>query len=388
MSIKSLSLSLKIGPSIPMPQPQLAEALQAVQVTQKDESPSGFQLTFHTEQSSLGGGNYAVVKNPLLMPFNRVFLSVTVNGIEVPLIDGFITHQQFMPSGHPTGSSFVVTGEDLSVKMDMIQFSLEYPAAGDAAIALAVLAKYALFGVKPDVQPTVGDLIPFGYVPQQNCTDLEYLKQLAQQNGNYFYLTPISGDSTFTSSAYWGPPVLSGPTQPTLNVNTGPSTNVESIQFSYNSLAPTFVYGYVMETAVDPYLPVPVVTLGSTRSPDLSTDPALQVSKLPSFSVKEMLWQDQGMNPVKSLATAQGITDLSTDEVVTAQGELSVTRYGAVLTAPGLVGARGAGEPYDGIYYVKSVTHQIDLRTGQWNYRQSFVLTREGTGSTTQTLPA
>ncbi len=388
MTIKSLSLSLKIGPSIPVPQPELAQALQAVQVTQKNETPSGFQLTFHTEQLSLGVGDYAVARNPLLMPFNRVFLSVTSDGVDTPLIDGYITHQQFVPSDHPTGSSLVVTGEDLSVKMDMVQFSLEYPAAGDAAIALAILTKYALFGVKPDVQPTVGDLIPFGYVPQQNCTDLEYLKQLAQQNGNYFYLTPISGDSTYTSSAYWGPPVLSGTAQPTLNVNTGPSTNVQSIQFSYNSLAPTFVYGYVMETEVDPYVPVPVVTVGSTRSPALSTEPALSVSKLPSFSVKEMLWQDQGMNPIKSLATAQGITDLSTDEVVTAQGQLSVTRYGAVLTAPGLVGVRGAGELYDGIYYVKSVTHQIDLRTGQWNYQQSFVLVREGTGTTTQNLPA
>jgi hypothetical protein len=42
------------------------------------------------------------------------------------------------------------------------------------------------------------------------------------------------------------------------------------------------------------------------------------------------------------------------------------------------VGLRGAGLTFDGLYYVKSVTHTI--RRG--SYRQKFVLQREGTMST------
>jgi hypothetical protein len=49
-----------------------------------------------------------------------------------------------------------------------------------------------------------------------------------------------------------------------------------------------------------------------------------------------------------------------------------------VLTARSLVGVRGAGLDYDGLYYVRSVTHTI--QTGTW--RQSFELVREGLGST------
>jgi hypothetical protein len=59
---------------------------------------------------------------------------------------------------------------------------------------------------------------------------------------------------------------------------------------------------------------------------------------------------------------------------VTGSGQLDVARYGRVLKPRKLVGVRGAGSTYDGVYYVKSVTH--DLKRGQ--YKQSFTLAREG----------
>ena len=49
-------------------------------------------------------------------------------------------------------------------------------------------------------------------------------------------------------------------------------------------------------------------------------------------------------------------------------------RYGRVLKARQLVGVRGAGMAFDGLYYVKSVTHTI--KRGE--YKQSFTLTRNG----------
>jgi hypothetical protein len=41
------------------------------------------------------------------------------------------------------------------------------------------------------------------------------------------------------------------------------------------------------------------------------------------------------------------------------------------------VGVRGVGLSYDGIYYLRQVTHQ--MRIGE--YSQNFVMTREGTGT-------
>lgn len=67
----------------------------------------------------------------------------------------------------------------------------------------------------------------------------------------------------------------------------------------------------------------------------------------------------------------------SSSDAVSATGELDTKRYGQALLSRRLVGVRGAGDSYDGNYYVKQVTHKIALG----EYRQSFTLTREGRGA-------
>jgi hypothetical protein len=69
-------------------------------------------------------------------------------------------------------------------------------------------------------------------------------------------------------------------------------------------------------------------------------------------------------------------------EVVTCTGSLDVTRYGGVLKARQLVGVRGVGPAFDGLYYVKSVTHKIK----RGDYKQDFILTRNGLVSTVPTV--
>jgi hypothetical protein len=88
---------------------------------------------------------------------------------------------------------------------------------------------------------------------------------------------------------------------------------------------------------------------------------------------------NSGLTSIQAYARAQGITDKSVDSVVTAQGELDALRYNNILKPRGIVGLRGAGFTYDGMYYVKSVSHSISK--GQ--YKQRFSLTREGTGAIT-----
>ena len=73
------------------------------------------------------------------------------------------------------------------------------------------------------------------------------------------------------------------------------------------------------------------------------------------------------------LAKASNLAD-----AVTGTGELNVLRYGRILKARQLVGVRGAGFAYDGLYYVNSVTHKI--KRGE--YKQSFKLSRNGLVST------
>jgi hypothetical protein len=66
-------------------------------------------------------------------------------------------------------------------------------------------------------------------------------------------------------------------------------------------------------------------------------------------------------------------------EAITASGSLDVVRYGRPLRSRALVGVRGAGLAYDGLYYVDTVTHKI--KPGE--YKQSFTLSRDGLISNT-----
>jgi hypothetical protein len=373
MSLSGVHLTLLIGPAVPAPAPALLlEALESVEVTHGDKGRSGFQITFRVGRSGPADLlDYRLLNIPLLKPFNRVILTVTFNAVPRVLMDGIISHQQLAPSNEPGASTLTVTGEDISLMMDMEEKSVEHPAQDETLIANKIILSYAQYGLVPTVipPPVVDPPLPIERVPVQQGTDLEYLKTMAGRYGYVFYVTP--GPAPLTNTAYWGPPILVGLPQKALSVNLGPDTNVESINFQNNGLAPTFVSGKVQDRLTNQSLPVQ--TRASLRRP-LVSQPAWLVNQP---HVRRTQFRQSGLNAMQALARAQGITDASMDEVVTASGELDALRYGDLLKPWGLVGLRGVGYQYDGFYYVKSVTHTI--RMGE--YRQRFTLTREGTGA-------
>jgi len=69
-------------------------------------------------------------------------------------------------------------------------------------------------------------------------------------------------------------------------------------------------------------------------------------------------------------------------DAISASGQLDVLRYGHVFKARQLAAVRGAGNYYDGNYYVKSVTHNI--KRGE--YKQNFTLARGGVGSSVSSV--
>jgi len=78
-------------------------------------------------------------------------------------------------------------------------------------------------------------------------------------------------------------------------------------------------------------------------------------------------------------AVMMGLAEASrSSDAVFGSGSLNVTRYGRILKSRALVGVRGAGDAFDGLYYVKSVTHSI--KRGE--YKQNFELARNGLVST------
>ncbi|MGW8251071.1 MAG: hypothetical protein ACWGO1_10545, partial [Anaerolineales bacterium] len=317
--------------------------------------------------------DYLLLSLPLLRPFNRVILVVTFGVIPRVLMDGIITHQQLNPGNEPGSGMLTVTGEDVSVMMDLKEKNVEHPAQDETIIANKIILTYAQYGLIPMVIPplVIDPPIPIERIPVQRATDLGYLQEIAGRHGYVFYVSP--GPAPFTNTAYWGPPVRLGLPQKALNVNLGPETNVSSISFQNNALAPTLVEGQVQDRTTNQQMPVQ--TFASTRLP-LSSQPSVLVNQP---NVRTRRFQGSGLNALQAFARAQGDTDASTDDVVTGNGELDAMRYGDLLQARGLVGLRGAGFTYDGFYYVKSVTHNI--RQGE--YRQSFTITREGVGTNT-----
>ena len=374
MGLFGTNLSLLIGPTVALPAPTtLMESLVQVEVSTSDEQRSGFQLTFNVGRSGPADlVDYGLLNNPLLKPGNRVILTVLFNLIPKVLLDGIITNQQLQPSPQPGSSKLTITGEDVSVKMDLEEKCVEHPAQNEAIIALKIIASYAQFGLIPIVipPPSLDFPNPFDRIPVQEATDLQYLTQMARRFDYVFFITP--GLVPFTNIAYWGPlPRLDFP-QSALAMNMGPQTNVTSLSFQNEATKPTVFEGSIQDREKNRNIPV---RTSFSRRPPLATQPAIANRALLR---KRIFRAESGQNAMQAFARAQADTDNSTD-AVTAQGELDALRYNDVLRARGIVGVRGVGFNYGGNYYVKSVNHSI--KKGE--YKQRFTLTRAGVGSLT-----
>jgi hypothetical protein len=294
---------------------------------------------------------------------------VTFSATPRVLMDGIITNHQLAPQGG--GATLTVTGEDVSVMMDMEEKTAEHPAQDETVIALKLIATYAQYGLIPLVlpPPTLNAPLPIEQIPVQTAvTDLRYLNQLAERYGYVFYVTP--GPAPLTNTAYWGPPIRVGLPQGALNVDLGPETNVDTVSFQNNALSPTLVSTRVRDRQTGQDLPVQ--TFAGTRPP-LSGQPSVLANQP---NVRRIQPQTSGLNALQAYARAQGATDASVD-AVSASGTLDALRYGNILQPRALVGLRGAGYTYDGNYYVQSVTHTIE----RGSYKQRFSLRREGVGA-------
>jgi len=368
-----IHLTLLVGPTVAVPAPPLlAEALQSVEVTQSDEKRSGFQIAFQVGRGPLALNDYPLLHNPLLKVFNRVILMVTLNATPRVLMDGFITHKELASGSAPGTTVLTVTGVDISVMLDQEDKSVEHPAQDETIIANKIILSYAQYGLIPLVIPPIliDPPIPIERIPVQQGSDLQYLTKLATDRSYVFYIQP--GPAPFTNTAYWGPPIRVGLPQRALSVDLGGETNVNSINFKHDALRPVTVSGQVQDRRTN--RTVPVMTFGSLRIP-LSLYPTWLTEK---NNTRKLRLRETGVDATQGAAAAQAATDNSVD-AVTAEGELDALRYGDLLKPRGLVGVRGAGFSYDGLWYVRRVTHNIRKD----EYKQSFTLAREGVGSTT-----
>lgn len=372
----AVELNLFIGPAVPVPAPRAAiDALEKVQVqVNSGDTPSGFELTFALSKRSplqtlflLTGGSS--------IPVMRVVIMVTMGSRADVIMDGVMTHHEVRPGDGGGKSSLVVKGKDLTALMDFIELNgLPFPAMSPAIRVLTILARYAAFGVVPMVIPSiVEDLpIPIERIPTQQGTDLDYVSRLAHEAGYVFYMDPLPVPGTVR--AYWGPEIKVGPPQPALNTDMDVFTNVESLSFNFDKESKEMPIVFIQNQASKAPIPIPIPDITPLNPPLGAVPPLPPKLKFLNDTAK--------LSPMSAVMQGMAYASRHSD-AVTAEGSLDVARYGRVLKARQLVGVRGAGDAFDGLYYVRSVSHNIER--GQ--YRQNFSLARNGLLSTTSRVP-
>jgi hypothetical protein len=368
-------MQLFVGPAIPLPAPAVVvQALSEVTVISGSGStPSGFELVFDVPKKSplttlflLTGGAG--------IPIMRVVVAATIRGTTEVLIDGVMTHHEI--STEATSATLRVKGKDLTALMDIVPLDgLPYPAMPPAVRVLTVLAKYAALGCLPLVIPSiVEDLpLPVERIPRQQGTDYAYVKSLAEQAGYIFAIDP--GPVPGASRAYWGPEIRIGTPQPALNAGLdGPHDNVTSLNFTFDKERKELPVVFIQEPYSKAPIPIPIPDV-TPLNPPLGVVPPLP----PKLT---FLTDTAKRNPLSAVLAGIAYAGRHSDSVF-ATGTLDVVRYGHVLRPRQLVGVRGAGDAFNGAYYVTSVTHQ--LKRG--SFTQSFSLARNALLSTLPVVP-
>jgi len=374
--LKGIYLTLLIGPAVPVIAPkEVIDSIASLQVTNSKDS-SGFQIQFTIAKNSillttlLPAGYFDPITT-------RVIIIVTLNGIPHVLMDGLVTNQQLAPSDEPGKSTLTITGEDLSLAMDLVQLIIPFPAMPDVAKIYTLLAPFAFLGIVPLV-------IPPGINPIKSPTDgwesivgktpREYLKERAAACGYIFFVQagPLPGQSI----AYFGPDINLPVPQPALTINMDANTNVESLSFTLNGLAKK-IRIYTIYDPITKKIPIPIPI------PNVNIfKPPLGLRPTPPARI-EFAHDGAKMAPDKAAQEILGfLMDSSNSAAITGNGSLDVVRYNGILKARMLVGVRGAGIAYDGMYYVDSVTYNI--KPGE--LKQSFTLSRDGLISNTPKL--
>jgi hypothetical protein len=367
---RGVNLTLMIGPAVPVPVPlEVLDALDSVKVISKATGTSGFELVFKMSvQSPLQ--TLFLLSGGASLPLVRVVIAVTVSGQTTVLMDGVMTNHSASPDVKEGVTTLTIKGEDLSKLMDYIDFSgIPYPAMPAELQVLACVSKYAMFGVVPMVIPSVAlDIsIPVIQILRQQGTDLDHIQRLADMVGYVFYINP--GPTVGRSIAYWGPQIQWGPVQPALAVDADASSNVESLSFTFSNEDASLPILIIQEPITKAPIPIPIPDINPLTPPLGAIPPIPKHFPIINGTAK--------LPPVRALLIGLA-KNAQAKGAVGATGSLDVLRYGQVLTARGLVGVRGAGTAFDGLWYVSSVTHE--LKRGQ--YKEQFELQRNGLVST------
>jgi hypothetical protein len=151
-------------------------------------------------------------------------------------------------------------------------------------------------------------------------------------------------------------------------------TNVESLNFNFQTAENVLPIVFIQNSFTKSPIPIPIPNINPLQPP-------LGVTGLIPTKV-EVLRDTAKLTPMQAISRGLATASKSADSVK-GNGSLDVLRYGRLLKSRQLVGVRGVGMAFDGLYFVDSVTST--LKRGE--FKQSFSLTRNGLVSLTPRVP-
>jgi len=262
-----------------------------------------------------------------------------------------------------------VSGEDLTLLMDLIEVERSFPAMPVNARVQLLLAAYGAFGIVPLVipPPLPSTPIPAERIPHQRGTDYAYIRSLADAVGFRFTLDP--GPAPTASLAYWGPEPRADRSRPALSIDFGRSTNVETLQLSFDANQRVLPEALVLEPASKTVVPIPV--------------PDITVIAPPLGAVVPPAHRHDRLRDTAKLTAAEAAGALlakaaRSAEAMTGHGTVNVARARVRLRAGAIVEIHGAAKPFDGVYEVSRVRDTIT----PGSHSQTFELLRAGIGAT------
>ncbi len=362
MSLRTLSLF--VGAPVPVPAPvDIAEALERVEIDSAIGERGTFRLVFRLDDPSLPerflseSGDLARIVLVLNDPRGQ---SVVMDGVLV--IHTLAASADGMPS-------LVVSGEDLTLLMDLVEVERTFPAAPVHARVMLLLAPYNALGIVPVVVPPPLVSMPLpGEQALQQGTDYAWLRSLADAVGFRFTLDP--GPVPLQSIAYWGPEPRPDRDRgrPSLSVDLARPANVDTLRLSFDANHRVTPEAVVLDPATGAAIPIPVPDIAALVKPlGAIVPPAHRRQRL------------GGTSRLTTTAAAAAVLARAarSAEAMTGVGTLDVELAGVRLRAGSIIDVHGAATPFNGLYEVSRVRDTITAD----HHSQTFELLRAGIGA-------
>jgi phage protein D len=284
------------------------------------------------------------------------------------VFDGYVTAID-LSLGSTRATTFVeVSGMDTSVLMSLEEKIAPWANMADSDIVQQILGDYDV-NVTADTTATVHQDNDTTIL--QRSTDLEFVRELARKNGLEFYFE--TDDQNGKITGFFQAPQLDGTPQADLIIQLGDQSNLKSFSAHLSGQRPLNVKTQQMDIKSNSPNTAQVsdtalTTLGKKDASALIGD-AIDALVTPKEAPAQMLVLGTPTSDATELTTiAQAVRD-EAGWLITATGEVNSDAYQAVLRPRRLVLVKGAGNSFNGKYYVTKVVHEI---TVDGNYTQKF----------------